>query len=92
MRERERARERAGKRREAAHKGNSLVKTGRVRVVEVTVWVGSAEDAQTQPAEVLLAGSARHLVAAVHFLRTETGGVSGGGNTRFSDVLSKGAR
>lgn len=55
--------------------GNSLVIAGGVRVVEVTVGVGSAQDAQTQPAEVLLAGSARHLVAAVHFLQSETGGV-----------------
>lgn len=57
-------------------RGNSLVIAGRVRVVKVTVGVGSAEDAHAQPAEVLLAGSARHLVAAVHFLQTETGSVS----------------
>lgn len=38
-------------------------------VVKVTVRVDFAEEAQTQPTEVLSTRGARHLVTAVHFLQ-----------------------
>lgn len=39
-------------------------------VVKVTVRVGFVEQAQTQPAEVMVARGASHFVAAVYFLHT----------------------
>lgn len=47
---------------------HSLVVTGRVWVVKVTVWVDSAEEAQAQPTEVLFTRGTGHLVTAIHFL------------------------
>lgn len=41
-------------------------------VVEMTIWVDFAEDAQAQPAEVLFTGGAGHLVAAIYFLERDT--------------------
>lgn len=51
---------------------NVLVVTGWIWVVKVTVRVDFAESTQAQPAEVLFAGSAGHLVAAIHFLTGDT--------------------
>lgn len=48
--------------------GHSLVVTGRMWVVKVTVWVDFAEQAQAQPTEVLSARGTGHLVTAINFL------------------------
>lgn len=48
---------------------DSLVVTGWMRIVKVAVRVDFAEQAQTQPAEVLSTRGASHLVTAVHFLQ-----------------------
>lgn len=48
---------------------DSLVKAGRVGVVEVAVGVHPAESSQTDPAETLLTGRTGHLVTAVHLLQ-----------------------